>query len=98
MSFFKTLAEKPWQHAPVVAGGAVAEPALDAQGPARVALRFILAIVGILFFLFIITFLSRSQYPDFVALAGAPWQPFTDTSRLWLNTAVTFGVGPAGYW
>lgn len=88
MSFFKTLAEKPWQHAPVIAGGAVAEPALDAQGPARVALRFILAIVGILFFLFIITFLSRSQYPDFRALAGAPWQPFTDTSRLWLNTAV----------
>jgi cytochrome c oxidase subunit 3 len=44
--------------------------------------------VGVLFFLFIITFLSRSQYPDFEALAGAPWQPFTDTSRLWFNTAL----------
>jgi cytochrome c oxidase subunit 3 len=47
-----------------------------------------MAIVSVLFFLFIITFLSRSQYPDFEALAGAPWQPFTDPSRLWFNTAI----------
>ena len=47
-----------------------------------------MAIVSVLFFLFIITFLSRSQYPDFEALAGAPWQPFTDPSRLWFNTAL----------
>ena len=44
--------------------------------------------MSVLFFLFIITFLSRSQYPDFEALAGAPWQPFTDASRLWFNTAI----------
>jgi cytochrome c oxidase subunit 3 len=88
MSFFKTLAEKPWLHAPAIAGGGVEELLQGSQGPAQVALRFILAIVGILFFLFIITFLSRSQYPDFRALAGSPWQPFTDASRLWLNTAV----------
>src|SRR5690606_27151490 len=54
----------------------------------RTALRFIMAIVGVLFFLFIITFLSRSQYPDFQALAGQPWQPFTDPGRLWLNTGL----------
>ena len=67
----------------------------------RIMLRFILGIVGVLFFLFIITFLSRSQYPDFQALAGAPWQPFTDPSRLWFNTAllacasfaIQFGLG-----
>jgi cytochrome c oxidase subunit 3 len=88
MSFFKTLAEKPWIHQPAIAGGAADVTVQDPQGPARVALRFILSIIGILFFLFIITFLSRSQYPDFRALAGSPWQPFTDTSRLWFNTAV----------
>jgi cytochrome c oxidase subunit 3 len=60
----------------------------DTQAGARIALRFIMLIVSVVFFLFIITFLSRSQYPDFEALAGAPWQPFTDPSRLWFNTAL----------
>ena len=88
MKFFKTLGTKPWLHEPE--GGSIA---LDYAGPdteaaSRVVLRFILAIVGVLFFLFIITFLARSQYPDFEALAGAPWQPFTDPSRLWFNTAL----------
>ena len=85
MSLFKTLGEKPW----VSPGNAAAiAPAIDPQASARIALRFILTIIGVLFFLFIITFLSRSQYPDFQALAGAPWQPFTDPSRLWFNTAL----------
>lgn len=83
MSLFKTLGEKPW----LAAGGA---PVLvhDPDAAGRIALRFFLAIVSVLFFLFTITFLSRSQYPDFQALAGQPWQPFTDTSRLWFNTAL----------
>jgi cytochrome c oxidase subunit 3 len=88
MKLFGTLREKPWVHQPLMAGAQTDVPALQPQGPARIALRFILAIVGVLFFLFIITFLSRSQYPDFIALAGAPWQPFTDASRLWFNTAI----------
>jgi len=87
MSIFKTLRDKPWEHAPAHAGD-VPTYAPDPDGASRTALRFILAIVGVLFFLFIITFLSRSQYPDFEALAGAPWQPFTDTSRLWFNTVL----------
>ena len=87
MNPFRTLGEKPWLHPPEPAGG-VGLPVTDPMGPATVALRFVLAIVGVLFFLFIITFLSRSQYPDFQALAGAPWQPFTDPGRLWFNTVV----------
>lgn len=86
MKFFRTLAEKPWE-----LKGEAGEAALttgDAQASARIALRFIMGIVSVLFFLFIITFLSRSQYPDFQALAGAPWQPFTDPTRLWINTAI----------
>ena len=87
MNVLRMLRDQPWLHA--------AEAATVAQygGPdpvaaMRVMLRFILAIVGVIFFLFIITFLARSQYPDFQALAGAPWQPFTDPSRLWFNTAL----------
>jgi len=86
MNIFKILRGKPWQ--PAVAGEALEYDGPNPQVAAQIALRFLLAVIGVLFFLFIITFLSRSQYPDFEALAGAPWQPFTDTSRLWLNTAL----------
>lgn len=85
MSVFKTLGEKPWLNP---SSQDAALPPVDPQATARTALRFIMAIIGVLFFLFIITFLSRSQYPDFQALAGQPWQPFTDATRLWFNTGL----------
>lgn len=81
------LRDKPWLH-PTAAATAAQYSGPDPVAAMRIMLRFILAIVGVIFFLFIITFLSRSQYPDFEALAGQPWQPFTDTSRLWFNTAL----------
>jgi cytochrome c oxidase subunit 3 len=86
VNIFRTLAEKPWL--PQTAGALKAQAEFSA-GPndaARIAVRFIYAIVSVIFFLFILTFLSRSQYPDFQALAGQPWQPFTNPSRLWFNT------------
>lgn len=86
ISPLRVLREKPWL-TPSGANGTPV-PELDTAAAAETVLRFVLAIVGILFFLFIITFLSRSQYPDFQALAGAPWQPFSDTTRLWLNTGI----------
>jgi len=98
MNPFKTLAEKPWVQQPLPAGASVELETPDPMSAARVALRFFLAVVGVLFFLFIITFLSRSQYPDFQALAGAPWQPFTDASRLWFNTAVLACASIAMHW
>jgi len=88
MGILKTLRDKPWLHQPAVAGAVPPHEGADTAGAGRIALRFILAIVGVLFFLFIITFLSRSQYPDFEALAGAPWQPFTNPTRLWFNTVL----------
>ena len=86
MKVLKTLGTKPWLHD--ATGNAALPAGPDPQAASRIALRFFLAIVGVLFFLFIITFLSRSQYPDFEALAGAPWQPFTDPGRLWFNTSL----------
>lgn len=85
MSVFKTLGEKPWL---TPSGQDAVLSTVDPAAASRTALRFIMAIVGVLFFLFIITFLSRSQYPDFQALAGQPWQPFTDASQLWVNTGL----------
>jgi cytochrome c oxidase subunit III len=90
MKFFDTLSTKPWLQNSDVEDGIAANAGNTPLSSGRIALRFGLAVVGVLFFLFIITFLSRSQYPDFVALAGAPWQPFTDSSQLWLNTGILF--------
>jgi cytochrome c oxidase subunit III len=94
MKWWRVLAEKPWLVQPAEAVPLPAQ-VLRPDGAAQIALRFILAIVGVLFFLFIITFLARSQYPDFEALAGQPWQPFSDASRLWFNTAILACAGIA---
>lgn len=90
MKAIEILRGKPWLTTPATVGGEPEYAGPNVQAAHRIALRFILAIVTVLFFLFIITFLSRSQYPDFEALAGAPWQPFTDSSRLWFNTGLLF--------
>jgi cytochrome c oxidase subunit 3 len=84
MSLFHSLTEKPW----LAEVGAVAENQSGTLSSERIALRFFLGAVSILFFLFIITFLSRSQFPDFIPLSGQPWQPFTDASQLWINTSI----------
>jgi len=85
MSFFKTLAEKPWQ-AQTAGANFDATTTEPYRIPQKIALRFFLGIVGVIFFLFMVTFLSRTQYPDFQALAGEPWKPFTDSTLLWFNT------------
>ena len=61
MSFFGTLSEKPWLTPSAIAHGPVSDVAPYVA--ARTALNFIMGIVSVLFFLFFITFLSRSQYP-----------------------------------
>jgi cytochrome c oxidase subunit 3 len=97
VNIFRTLMEKPWLAQPAGAEGL--EPEEQHSLPAgRIALRFFLAVVSLIFFLFIVTFLSRSNYPDFQALAGQPWQPLSDPWRLWLNTGVLFLSSVAMQW
>lgn len=98
MSIFRKLTEKPWL-TPSVMGEDVSLSQVDATElaqisvqarkirSARTALMFFLVIVSVLFLLITITFLGRSQYPDFQALAGEPWLPFTRPAPLWLNTS-----------
>lgn len=87
MNIWQKITDKPW-----LPGEAVAIDIHDHQhgreGPHKTALHFFLAVVTVVFFLFTITYLSRSQSPDFQALAGEPWLPFTTAYPLWLNTAV----------
>lgn len=97
MNIFQTLMEKPWLTQPAGTGGF--EPGEQVTSPpGRIALRFFLAVVTIIFFLLILTFLSRSTYPDFQALAGQPWQPLSDPWRLWLNTGVLLLSSVAMQW
>ena len=53
---------------------------------AVVGLRVFLAVVTSLFFLFTTAYVLRSQVADWQPLADQ-WQPFFDTSPLWINTA-----------
>ncbi|MFT6267312.1 MAG: cytochrome c oxidase subunit 3 [Alphaproteobacteria bacterium] len=96
MSFFKALGEKPW----LAQVGEIPVINNDVQNimKGKTALKFFLAVVGVIFFLFTVTFLSRTQFPDFMALAGEPWQPFTNPVQLWYNTAALLMGGIALQW
>jgi cytochrome c oxidase subunit 3 len=92
MKFLQILTIKPWlapsvEMSPPNISAIVIDETADNSGPGKTALKFFLAIVTLLFFLITITFLSRSQYPDFHALAGEPWLPFTKPIQLWINSS-----------
>ena len=55
MKILKTLGTKPWLHEHEVGGVAAVHAGPDTAGASRIALRFFLAMVGVMFFLFIIT-------------------------------------------
>ncbi len=88
MGFFKSLTVKPWLATDQTDHITGEVPVLPYPG--KTALKFFLAVVSMLFLLFTITFLSRSQFGDFQALAGEPWLPLENKSQLWLNTFYIF--------
>lgn len=87
MSIFAKLMEKPWLAQPEGMDPALLQKAPD-YWPARTALRFLLVTVTVIFSLFIMTLLGRSQLGDFHALAGEPWLPFDRPTQLWWNTVI----------
>lgn len=95
MKGFSALAEKPWLAMPE--GQRPRNPE-DGTPPAQIALRFLLMVISIAFMLIFVTFLTRSQYPDFQALAGEPWLPFNQSPRLWATTAVLVAASAAMHW
>ncbi len=95
MKLFASLREKPWL--PMEAGQALTQQSVGTSGSnqmaviyrqQQIALRFFLAVVSVLFSLFIVTFIERSQLADFQPLAGQPWQPLTTSRALWLNSGI----------
>ncbi len=92
MNIIQTLGQKPWLDNDIGDVRDLDSAELKAK---RFALNTFLAVVSVMFSLFIVTFLARSQYPDFQALAGSVWQPLYDASKLWFNTAILFASGVA---
>lgn len=87
MNIIQTLGQKPWLDNDA---GELKDYSGAELRAKKFALNMFLAVVSMLFSLFIVTFLARSQYPDFQALAGDVWQPFYNAGRLWVNTALLF--------
>jgi cytochrome c oxidase subunit 3 len=81
MSIIAKLREKPWEP-----GGTPQFQHADREYTQKTGLKVLLAVISTLFFLFIVAFLMRSQYPDWQPLAEQANQPLFDRSQLWLNT------------
>ncbi|PKG97270.1 cytochrome c oxidase subunit 3 [Paraglaciecola sp. MB-3u-78] len=81
MSFLAPLMEKPWEQA-----GAPQQQGLGREHTRKAGLRLLLAVVSVLFLLFIVAFLMRSQYPDWQPLAETSSNPLFNKSILWLNS------------
>jgi cytochrome c oxidase subunit 3 len=84
MQILKTLQIKPW-----LAQEQETEPfslVPNKEKAAGTALKFFLAVITVIFFLFTVTFLQRTQSYDFQALSGEPWLPFSNASMLWQNS------------
>ena len=82
MSVFSALTDKPWQSNESNLG----RPAVVDDKVRRVGLRVLLVVISVLFLLFFVAFLMRSQYPDWQPLAEEPGHPLFDKATLWLNT------------
>jgi len=78
MSFLSKVMVKPWEHSGELDG---LQDELNISGKAnRTGLYVLLAVISSMFLLFIISYYTRSQYPD--------WEVMKDPGILWINTLV----------
>ncbi|GAW95858.1 MULTISPECIES: cytochrome c oxidase subunit 3 [Colwellia] len=87
MQILKSLRVKPWLPVEFEQQTSQATGLLNKEKAASTALHFLLAVITVIFFLFTVTFLQRTQSFDFQALSGEPWLPFTNAEILWQNSA-----------
>jgi len=65
---------------------------------AKLGLWLFMVVVSVLFLLLTLAYLSRAQFEDWQALAGAPWLPLGQPWRLWVNTALLAAGSGALQW
>lgn len=91
MKLLRLLAEKPWQHPPRTAEGvSIADSQASAVPPQKVALLFFLAVVSVMFGLFVTAYFIRMELDD--------WRPMPESALLWSNTALLFLASVALQW
>ncbi len=78
MSFLSKITAKPWEHAGEVED--LHDALENGYAASRTGLMLFLAVISSMFLLFIITYYTRSKFPD--------WEMLTDPGILWINTAV----------
>lgn len=81
MKWLRALTERPWEQVRT-ADGYVPVSQASINPPQKVALWFFLAVVGVMFGLFITAYYVRMTLDD--------WRPMPESSLLWLNTAFLF--------
>jgi cytochrome c oxidase subunit 3 len=89
MSFLKSIFDKPWDYQgddPSLTGTEIAE----GLHPKRTALRMFLAVVFVVFMLFIIAYYIRMDLED--------WRPMPEPTLLWFNTLMLFFCSVVMQW
>jgi len=78
MSFLSKLMVKPWEHAGELDD--LVDESVTRTAASRTGLFAFLAVISSMFLLFIVSYYSRSQFPD--------WEVMKDPEILWVNTLV----------
>jgi cytochrome c oxidase subunit III len=78
MSFLNKVMIKPWEHAGELDD--LRDESVAARAASRTGLFVFLAVISSMFLLFIVSYYSRSQFPD--------WEVMKDPEILWVNTLV----------
>ena len=78
MSFLSKVMVKPWEHAGELDD--LRDESVAARAASRTGLFVFLAVISSMFLLFIVSYYSRSQFPD--------WEVMKDPAILWVNTLV----------
>ena len=78
MSFLDKVMVKPWEHAGEMEG--LHGESASSGSASRTGLFVLLAVISSMFMLFIISYYTRSRFPD--------WEVLTDPDILWVNTVL----------
>jgi len=78
LNWWKSITAKPWEHAGELDG--VHGEVVVIRSAGQMGLWMFLAVVSSMFMLFIVSYYTRSQFPD--------WEKLTDPNILWVNTGL----------
>lgn len=78
MNFLKKITAKPWEHAGEMEG--LHGEYVVTRSAGQMGLWLLLAIISSFFMLFIISYFTRSQFPD--------WERIVEPGILWVNTGI----------